>query len=309
MLSLPAVAIQQLTMIFQTVVLSVLLCSVHTFTSQTRRLQTEKSDENSGNTFEDEELSISELIEKANVNVGKNSDDPLLMFGDIVVPTGLQNADPCTGRNPGCLWRKASDGNVYVPYRISRQYSQREKNQIIQGLDSFAQSTCIRFRRRRNRDVDFVDIRSLSGCFSFVGRIGGEQRLSLQRGSCISRKIIQHELLHALGFHHEQTRSDRDQHVRIQLENVIERQEHNFDKVNTNNLRTPYDYNSVMHYGRTAFSKNGRATIVPIPNENVSIGRATTMSANDILRVNRLYRCNVTATKPAMKPVKKNQVF
>lgn len=51
---------------------------------------------------------------------GKNSDEPLVMFGDIAVPTGLQNADPCTAR--GCLWPKASDGNVYVPYRIARNY-------------------------------------------------------------------------------------------------------------------------------------------------------------------------------------------
>lgn len=36
------------------------------------------------------------------------------------MPTGLQNADPCTQR--GCLWPKATDGNVYVPYRISNQY-------------------------------------------------------------------------------------------------------------------------------------------------------------------------------------------
>lgn len=40
------------------------------------------------------------------------------------------------------------------------------------------------------------------------------------RRGCIYKGIIQHELLHALGFNHEQTRSDRDQHVRILLENV-----------------------------------------------------------------------------------------
>lgn len=51
---------------------------------------------------------------------GKNSDEPLVMFGDIAVPTGLQNADPCT--RTGCTWPKATDGNVYVPYRISRDY-------------------------------------------------------------------------------------------------------------------------------------------------------------------------------------------
>lgn len=55
---------------------------------------------------------------------GKNSDEPLVMFGDIAMPTGLQNADPCTNRD--CLWPKASDGNVYVPYRISRDYCKRQ---------------------------------------------------------------------------------------------------------------------------------------------------------------------------------------
>uniref|UniRef100_A0AAQ5Z216 Metalloendopeptidase n=1 Tax=Amphiprion ocellaris TaxID=80972 RepID=A0AAQ5Z216_AMPOC len=286
MLSLPAADIQELTMILQTVVLSVLLCSVHTFTLQTGQFQTEKSDE----------------------NLGKNADDPLVIFGDIAVPTGLQNADPCTGRAQGCLWPKATDGNVYVPYRISNQYSRRERDEIIRGLRSFAETTCIRFTPL-NGQRDFVDIQSSTGCFSFVGRRGGGQTVSLRRQGCIFRQIIQHELLHALGFNHEQTRSDRDQHVRILLQNVIQGMEFNFRRINTRNLGTPYDYNSVMHYGRFAFSRNRQPTIVPIPNENVAIGRATTMSATDILRVNRLYRCNTTATIPAMKPVWRNQVF
>lgn len=44
--------------------------------------------------------------------------------------------------------------------------------------------------------------------------------------------------------------------------------------------------------GRFAFSRNNQPTIVPIPNPNVSIGRATQMSPNDILRINRLYGCS-----------------
>ena len=57
-------------------------------------------------------------------------------------------------------------------------------------------------------------------CYSFVGRRGDGQVLSLKRPGCVYHNVIQHELLHALGFNHEQTRSDRDQHVRILLENV-----------------------------------------------------------------------------------------
>ncbi|XP_070691051.1 low choriolytic enzyme-like [Pempheris klunzingeri] len=281
-------------------VFSVLFCSVHSFTIQA---SLENSDEYSGNTIEEDELSVSTLLEKANANVGKNLNDPLVMFGDIAMPTGLENADPCTAR--GCLWPKAADGNVYVPYRITNQYSGRERNTIIRGLRSFADSTCIRFTPL-SCQRDFVDIQSRSGCFSFVGRRGGGQIVSLSRQGCVFQQVIQHELLHALGFNHEQTRSDRDMHVRIQLQNVIRGMEHNFFKIQTRNLGTPYDYNSVMHYGRFAFSRNQEPTIVPIPDNNVAIGRATQMSPTDILRVNLLYRCNSTSSKPDLEPVQRN---
>lgn len=59
-------------------------------------------------------------------------------------------------------------------------------------------------------------------CSSLLGYVGDKQVLSLQRFGCVQRGIIQHELLHALGFYHEHTRSDRDQYVRINWENVYE---------------------------------------------------------------------------------------
>lgn len=57
-------------------------------------------------------------------------------------------------------------------------------------------------------------------CWSNIGRDGGQQVVSLSVFGCLEHGIIQHELLHALGFHHEHTRSDRDQYVRIHWENV-----------------------------------------------------------------------------------------
>ncbi|KAK5874584.1 hypothetical protein PBY51_019520 [Eleginops maclovinus] len=67
--------------------------------------------------------------------------------------------------------------------------------------------------------------------------------------------------------------------------------EHNFNKIATLNQGTPYDYNSVMQYFRTAFSKNGQPTMIPIPNANVSFGNAKEMSRNDKSRLNTLYQC------------------
>ncbi|MCI4379001.1 hypothetical protein PGIGA_G00222700 [Pangasianodon gigas] len=103
--------------------------------------------------------------------------------------------------------------------------------------------------------------------------------------------IVQHELLHALGFNHEQCRSDRDNHIRVVWDNVVDDNKHNFNIKQTLNQGTPYDYNSVMQYPKTAFSKNGLATMIPIPDPNVVFGKATQMSQNDINRLKLLYQC------------------
>ncbi|XP_036440035.1 high choriolytic enzyme 1-like [Colossoma macropomum] len=242
--------------------------------------------EKTDNGIENEDPSVTSIIERANKNARQAPDEPRVMFGDIAMYTGFQNADPCTSR--GCKWRKRRNRKVYVPYVISNQYSSQEISVIKKALKSFARSTCIRFRPRR-RQRDYIHIQSRSGCYSFVGRRGGEQVVSLNRRGCIYHGVIQHELLHALGFNHEQTRSDRDRHVRILYQNIIPGREPNFRKIRTNNLHTPYDYSSVMHYGKYAFSRNRQPTIIPIPDPNVAIGRATKMSRMDILRIKRLY--------------------
>ncbi|KAJ8340227.1 hypothetical protein SKAU_G00348600 [Synaphobranchus kaupii] len=236
---------------------------------------------------EAEESDVSTLLEKANKNVGQALDEPTVI-GDIAVPTDLGNAEPCTAHR--CRWRKSKNGKVYVPYVISKRYTRRERCIIKHGMRAIAHCTCIRFRRRR-RQRDFLKIQSRSGCYSFVGRRGGGQVLSLNRHRCVRHKIVQHQLLHALGFYHEQQRSDRDRHVCILYKNIIPGRAKNFRKIITNNLGTPYDYNSIMHYGRYAFSKNGKPTIVPIPNRYVAIGKAKKLSRIDIIRINRLYGC------------------
>ncbi|KAM6973287.1 high choriolytic enzyme 1-like [Aplochiton taeniatus] len=237
-----------------------------------------------------EELSVSELLERANRGIIPEFDEPKLM-GDIAVvtPDG-RNADPCTSR--GCLWGKWTDGNVYIPYSIANHYSSRELQIIQRGLDSFSSVSCIRFRPRRSSDRDYISIESRSGCYSYVGRSGNGQTVSLSRQGCLYHSTVQHELLHALGFNHEQTRNDRDNHIRVYWENIIDDMKYNFNKIATLNQGTSYDYNSVMQYEKYAFSKNNRPTMVPIPNSNIALGRATQMSRNDIDRLNRLYQCS-----------------
>uniref|UniRef100_A0A668TKD6 Metalloendopeptidase n=1 Tax=Oreochromis aureus TaxID=47969 RepID=A0A668TKD6_OREAU len=221
------------------------------------------------------ELSVGQLLERANRNYTPDIDEPTLIGGDIAIKSEAdRNADPCTSRS--CMWGKWSDGKVYVPYYIANHYSSREIAIITCGLESFSSVSCIRFRPYQNGDREWLSIESRNGCYSY---------------GCLYHSTVQHELLHALGFNHEQTRSDRDNYIRVYWENILDDMEYNFYKIDTLNQGTPYDYNSVMQYERYAFSKNNQPTMVPIPNSNVMLGGATQMSKNDIDRLNRLYQC------------------
>ncbi|XP_065145567.1 high choriolytic enzyme 1-like isoform X2 [Paramisgurnus dabryanus] len=231
------------------------------------------------------DLPVGELLHRANRGIVPEPDEPKLM-DDIAV--NLKNADPCTSR--GCRWPKYSDGNIWVPYVIANHYSPSELQMIKRVLASFWHVSCIWFFPRTN-ERDYISIESRSGCYSYIGRRGNAQTVSLARHGCIYQSTIQHELLHALGFEHEQSRSDRDSYIQILWDNIKDSSKNNFEKINTLNQGTPYDYHSVMQYQRNAFSKNGYPTMVPIPNSNVQLGGATQMSKNDITRLNRLYKC------------------
>ncbi|KAI3377315.1 hypothetical protein L3Q82_008517, partial [Scortum barcoo] len=166
-----------------------------------------------------------------------------------------------------------------------------EQDIIITSLLTFHNNTCIRFVQRRWWHQDYLHFFPGNGCWSYLGRQSREQLISLQKNGCLYRSAVQHEVLHALGFHHEHVRSDRDEYISILTENIQPGKKGNFEKVETNNLETPYDFDSVMHYSNKAFSKNGNQTIIAKSNPKRSFGNARQMSANDIARVNRLYQC------------------
>ncbi|XP_028421492.1 high choriolytic enzyme 1-like [Perca flavescens] len=213
--------------------------------------------------------------------------DEFLLEGDLLVPM-TRNALICPNQN--CFWKKNSSGLVLVPFTVSSDFTSSEKQLIVSALQGFHRKTCIRFVPRTN-ETDYVSVENKSGCFSYVGKSGGAQLLSLQRPGCLYYGTIQHEFNHALGFRHEQSRSDRDNYVRINWTNIDPQQVYNFNKQVTNNLNTPYDYSSIMEYARTAFSINGQDTIDPIPDSHVPIGQSKSLSAWDIIRINKLYRC------------------
>ncbi|MEZ4542238.1 MAG: RICIN domain-containing protein, partial [Chloroflexota bacterium] len=133
---------------------------------------------------------------------------------------------------------------------------------------------------------NYLGFEALDGCWSHVGMQGGRQQVSLAGGCGFGAAV--HEIGHALGLWHEQSREDRERFVRIAWENVQAGREHNFNQHITDgdDIGT-YDFGSIMHYGATAFSKNGQATIVALGGQ--AIGQRTGLSGDDLAAARALY--------------------
>ncbi len=186
--------------------------------------------------------------------------------------------------------------NRRVPYVINRTdfpLRSDERRIINEAIGYWNSTTVMRLVRRRRTESDFVEFREGTACGSRVGRQGGAQSINcdLDSGN-FGRGSVIHEIGHAIALWHEHTREDRDDFVDINFNNIQQNRRHNFEKhISDGTDIGPYDYGSIMHYGRRAFAVDRvQDTITPTNPPTAAIGQINGLSQFDRWTIQQIYR-------------------
>jgi astacin len=190
--------------------------------------------------------------------------------------------------------------NGVIPYSIPPNFpNQQRLKDAIQHWNTML-SGVIRFVPRKN-EFNYVNFYVSGGCSSIVGMNSvGAHPVFLGDG-CNTGSVI-HELGHIVGLWHEQSREDRDEHIKVLWQNVDLGSIFNFSQniYNGDDLGE-YDYNSIMHYPAYSFSINGQPTIQTIP-AGIPIGQRVGLSAGDISAVRKMYGAPEVVDTPSKVP-------
>ena len=179
-------------------------------------------------------------------------------------------------------------GNCLI-YEFHAAITNEEKDLVYKAMRAWESTEYVRFSKR-DRHAKYVTFRpdpdpidSISSSTE-VGMGGGQQFINVDVN--VSAGTLIHEIGHALGFHHEHKRFDRDPFIDVKTSKISDNHISQFEKIPAGDaLRIDgYDLDSVMHYGAAkTLSKDGQTNIITTddPDNQARIGARTSPSFRD----------------------------
>ncbi|WP_303315469.1 M12 family metallopeptidase [Flavivirga abyssicola] len=193
--------------------------------------------------------------------------------------------------------RKWSNNTIVY---VIQGLSESVKSELQKSIKEWESKTNIKFKERTNESTYVTISSNGNSCNCGVATLGANgSRGFIRLGTRTTAVVIIHEIGHTLGYIHEQNRSDRDDHIIINYENITENAKDQFFKSTSAILVTKdFDIKSTMMYGSYTFSKNGKPTITDL-NGNVLPRRKAQISALDIEGTNSVYPSDTNPPNPS----------
>ena len=191
----------------------------------------------------------------------------MIIEGDILVPVDFFEQESVYVTN---LWPGAGIVAGIVPFQFAMTVNATQQATAIFAMTQWENVANVDFRPWQPGDANFIFIQDTTFNSSFVGMQGGSQTVNIV--SWTSPFIIAHELGHALGFWHEQQRSDATNWIQINTANIA-------NGCFNPNFHTkgfpygPYDFDSVMQYGQC-----GCTVCAGCPNDPACVEGGTTIT-------------------------------